>query len=104
RDGVWTRLNPGDTDPDAGRTYTGPTPDAVLRPGERVIVDEAGMLDQDTAHALLTITAEAGAAGALAADGAQLPAVSRAGGRATGNARGTRVRAKVPHHPPHEKC
>ena len=79
RDGVWTRLNPGDTDPDAGRTYTGPTPDAVLRPGERVIVDEAGMLDQDTAHALLTITAEAGATVALVGDRAQLPAVGRGG-------------------------
>ncbi|MDJ1372633.1 MobF family relaxase [Gulosibacter molinativorax] len=79
RDGVWTRLHPGDTDPDTGRIFTGPARDAVLSRGERVIVDEAGMLDQDTAHALLTITAEAGATVALVGDRAQLPAVGRGG-------------------------
>ncbi len=79
RDGVWTRLHPGDTDPDTERTYTGPPHDAVLSRGERVIVDEAGMLDQDTAHALLTITQEAGATVALVGDRAQLPAVGRGG-------------------------
>lgn len=79
RDGVWTRLTRGDVDPDTGRTHTGPARDAVLRRGERVIVDEAGMLDQDTARALLTITAEAGATVALVGDRAQLPAVGRGG-------------------------
>ena len=78
-DGVWNRLRPGDTDPDTGRTYTGPARDAVLSRGERVIVDEAGMLDHDTAHALLTITKEAGATVALVGDRAQLPAVGRGG-------------------------
>ncbi|WP_436327146.1 MobF family relaxase [Brevibacterium sp. FAM 27836] len=78
-DGVWTRLNRGDIDPDSGRTFTGPPKDARLRRGERVIVDEAGMLDQDTAHALLTITAEANATVALVGDRAQLPAVGRGG-------------------------
>ena len=37
------------------------------------------MLDQDTAHALLTITTEAGATVALVGDRAQLPAVGRGG-------------------------
>ncbi len=78
-DGVWTRLNPGDIDPMTGEVYSGPPRDAVLSRGERVIVDEAGMLDQDTAHALLTVTAEAGAAVALVGDRAQLPAVGRGG-------------------------
>lgn len=78
-DGVWTRLTPGETDPETGGTYTGPPQDAVLSRGERVIVDEAGMLDQDTAHALLTITAEAGASVAFVGDRAQLPAVGRGG-------------------------
>ncbi len=59
-DGVWTRLNAGDLDPDSGRAYDGPPKDAALSLGERVIVDEAGMLDQDTARALLTVTADAG--------------------------------------------
>ncbi|WP_230954277.1 MobF family relaxase [Propionibacterium freudenreichii] len=79
RDGVWTRLAVGDADPDSGRTYTGPPKQARLSRGERVIVDEAGMLDQDTAHALLTVTAEAGATVALVGDRAQLPAVGRGG-------------------------
>jgi len=43
------------------------------------VVDEAGMLDQDAAVALLTITAEAGATIALVGDRAQLPAVGRGG-------------------------
>ena len=79
RDGVWARLSPGHTDPATGGTYTGPPEDARLAPGTRVIVDEAGMLDQDTAHALLTVTAEAGATVALVGDRAQLPAVGRGG-------------------------
>ncbi|WP_417555548.1 MobF family relaxase [Microbacterium sp.] len=78
-DGVWTRLNPGDTDPDSGRRFTRPPREAVLRRDERVIVDEAGMLDQDTAHALFTVTAEAGATVALVGDRAQLHAVGRGG-------------------------
>ena len=78
-DGVWTRLAPGDTDPETGRTYRGPTENARPVRGERVIVDEAGMLDQDTALALLTICDEAGATLALVGDRAQLAAVGRGG-------------------------
>lgn len=78
-DSVWTRLAPGDLDPDTGKPYGGPSHDAVLGRGERVIMDEAGMLDQDTARALLTVTAEAGATIALVGDRAQLPAVGRGG-------------------------
>ncbi|WP_424806518.1 MobF family relaxase [Rhodococcus sp. 27YEA15] len=78
-DGVWTRLAAGDLDPDSGHAFTGPPKHARLSPGERVIVDEAGMLDQDTAHALLIVTAEAGATVALVGDRAQLPAVGRGG-------------------------
>ncbi|HZK05624.1 MAG TPA: MobF family relaxase [Actinomycetaceae bacterium] len=78
-DGVWTRLSIGDTDPETGRTYNGPPEDARLTVGERVIVDEAGMLDQDTTIALMTVTAEAWATVALVGDRAQLPAVGRGG-------------------------
>ena len=78
-DGVWTRLASGDTDPETGRTYRGPAAGARLVRGERVIVDEAGMLDQDTAIALLTVVAEAGATVALVGDRAQLAAVGRGG-------------------------
>jgi len=78
-DGVWTRLAPGDTDPDTGATYLGPSTNAQLVRGERIVVDEAGMLDQDTALALLTVADEHGATLALVGDRAQLPAVGRGG-------------------------
>ena len=78
-DGVWTRLAPGDADPETGATYRGPSKDAQLVPGERIVVDEAGMLDQDTALALLTVADEAGATLTLVGDRAQLPAVGRGG-------------------------
>lgn len=78
-DGIWSRLAPGDTDPETGTTYRGPTAEHRLTRGERVVVDEAGMLDQDTALALLTVADEAGATLALVGDRAQLPAVGRGG-------------------------
>lgn len=78
-DGVWTRLLPGDRDPETGATYRGPSKENRLAHGERVVVDEAGMLDQDTALALLTVVDEAGATLALVGDRAQLPAVGRGG-------------------------
>ena len=78
-DGVWSRLAPGDADPETGNVYRGPSGSARLARGERVIVDEAGMLDQDTAIALLTVCAEAGATVALVGDRAQLAAVGRGG-------------------------
>ena len=78
-DGVWTRLAVGDTDPETGTTYTGPTAAAQLVQGERIVVDEAGMLDQGTALALLTVADEHGATLALVGDRAQLPAVGRGG-------------------------
>ena len=78
-DGVWSRLTIGDFDPDTGATYSGPPDAAQLIAGERVVVDEAGMLDQDTALALLHVAEESGATLALAGDRAQLPAVGRGG-------------------------
>ncbi|GAA1236393.1 hypothetical protein GCM10009633_06710 [Janibacter melonis] len=67
-DGHWARR------PDAA-----PDPSARLRPGDLLLVDEAGMLDQDTARALLTVADEAGARVALVGDRHQLPAVGRGG-------------------------
>lgn len=78
-DGVWTRLTPGDLYPETGRTYNGPPETARLHEGERIVVDEAGMLDQDSALALFTVAEEAGATLALVGDRAQLPAVGRGG-------------------------
>lgn len=71
-DGHWTRQP--DTSPGAM------TPAAEsLRAGDLLLVDEAGMLDQDTAHALMTIADETGARLALVGDRHQLPAVGRGG-------------------------
>ncbi|MDR1189394.1 MAG: AAA family ATPase [Bifidobacteriaceae bacterium] len=79
KDGAWRRLAPGDADPDTGAVYVGPSDAARLRPGDRIVVDEVGMLDQDTALALLAVADEAGAGVALVGDRAQLPAVGRGG-------------------------
>lgn len=78
-DGVWTRLAVGDRDRETGRTYGGPPAWARLARGERIVVDEAGMLDQDSAIALLTVAADSSATVALVGDRAQLPAVGRGG-------------------------
>jgi exodeoxyribonuclease V alpha subunit len=81
--GLWTRLEPGQRehqhDPHTAKAYAGPAPAAALRPGDLLLVDEAGMLDQDTARALMTIADQAGARVALVGDRHQLPAVGRGG-------------------------
>lgn len=78
-DGVWRRLKRGESDPVTGAVYAGPPTRGRLRAMERIVVDEAGMLDQDTATALLIVAAETGASIALIGDRAQLPAVGRGG-------------------------
>jgi len=77
--GRWTRLVPGQSDPLTGAVYTGPGAAAVLRAGDLLLVDEAGMLDQDTARALLTIADEHDARVAMVGDRHQLSAVGRGG-------------------------
>ena len=66
-DGHWTRES------------ADPSPTAQLRRGDLLLIDEAGMVDQDTARALLTIADEAGARVAFMGDRHQLPAVGRGG-------------------------
>jgi exodeoxyribonuclease V alpha subunit len=61
------------------RVATEPEPGAVLGRGDLLLVDEAGMLDQDTAATLLTVVGEMGARVALVGDRHQLPAVGRGG-------------------------
>ena len=78
-DGVWRRLKLGESDPVTGAAYAGPPAGGRLCATERIVVDEAGMLDQDTASALLIVAAETGASIALVGDRAQLPAVGRGG-------------------------
>jgi thymidine kinase len=77
--GTWTRLRVGDTDADTGVIFARPRDDAVVTAGDVLLIDEAGMLDQDTACALLTIADEHRARVALVGDRHQLPAVGRGG-------------------------
>lgn len=60
----------------AAERFDGP---AHIRPGDVLLVDEAGMLDQDLALALLTIADEHRARVVLVGDRHQLPAVGRGG-------------------------
>ncbi|OIJ28034.1 AAA family ATPase [Nocardioides luteus] len=63
---------------DPGRKL-GPRGAARLEPGDVLLVDEAGMLDQDLALALITIADEHHARVVLVGDRHQLPAVGRGG-------------------------
>jgi len=74
-DGRWSHI---DTGPDAAPELR-PDSRARLLPGDVLLVDEAGMLDQDTARALLAIADRAHAVVALLGDRHQLPAVGRGG-------------------------
>ncbi len=71
QDGHWSRAEslPGERPPAWAR----------LLPGDVLLVDEAGMLDQDTARALFAIADRAHARVALLGDRHQLPAVGRGG-------------------------
>ena len=71
-DGHWSPSRPRATE-------TGPVARARLLPGDVLLVDEAGMLDQDTARALFAIADRAHATVALLGDRHQLPAVGRGG-------------------------
>ncbi|MCK2028068.1 AAA family ATPase [Microbacterium sp. SSW1-47] len=77
--GRWTRLSVGELDPSTWLEYRGPADGFRVDANTRIIVDEAGMIDQDIAHALVQIANENGAALALVGDRAQLPAVGRGG-------------------------
>ncbi len=78
-DGAWTRLRVGEIDPENGVIYAGPRAGVVLAAGDLLLIDEAGMLDQDTARALLTIADEQHSRVAMVGDRHQLPAVGRGG-------------------------
>lgn len=69
-DGAWSRVHVDKYDMRG---------DARLFAGDLLLVDEAAMLDQDTARALLTIADEADARIAFVGDRHQLPAVGRGG-------------------------
>jgi hypothetical protein len=76
----WTKLAVGDTDPTTGKVWAGPGKNAPVLDGRtRVHVDEAGMLDQYAANALLTEIRDTGASVSLGGDRQQLKAVGVGG-------------------------
>lgn len=68
-----------DDDGRRGRVNAAPVDAAKLRRGDTLVVDEAGMLDQDTARALLELAQDSSARVVLVGDRHQLPAIGRGG-------------------------
>lgn len=79
---VWTRVRVGDTDPVTGAVYRSPTR-YPLRSGDRVVVDEAGMVDLHTALALAELVEQTGAGIAMIGDHLQALPVGHSGAMAT---------------------
>lgn len=75
---VWTRLQVGEVDPSTGATYGGPT-QYVLRSRDRIVVDEAGMVDLQTANVLVELAIEQGVGLAFVGDTHQALPVGHAG-------------------------
>lgn len=75
----WHQLAVGDIDPDTGAPWPGVKPEYRLTRTTQLVVDEAGMLAQDTAHKLLALSHKAGSQVVFLGDRAQLAAVGRGG-------------------------
>ncbi|NYE18025.1 AAA family ATPase [Microbacterium immunditiarum] len=87
---VWTRLRPGEADPRTGLVYDGPRR-FPLTPGDRVVVDEAGMVDLHTANALAIVASETGIGIAMIGDHLQAMPVGHSGAMACLTRRATAV-------------
>ncbi|WP_442574865.1 AAA family ATPase [Microbacterium sp. F51-2R] len=87
---VWTRLALGEIDPATGIAYGGPRRYPLVA-GDRIVVDEAGMVDLNAAIALATIAAESGAGVAMVGDHLQARPVGHSGAMATMTRRATAV-------------
>lgn len=77
----WSRLRVGDVDDETGRRYLGPQR-FPLRRGDRVIVDEAGMVDLQSTDALASVLQETGAGIAMIGDPRQAAPVGHVGAMA----------------------
>ncbi|MEI3848054.1 MULTISPECIES: AAA family ATPase [unclassified Microbacterium] len=75
---VWTRLRVGEVDPSTGAVYGGPT-QYVLRSRDRIVVDEAGMVDLLTTNVLVGLAIEQGVGVAFVGDMHQALPVGHAG-------------------------
>ncbi|MBW9121235.1 AAA family ATPase [Microbacterium trichothecenolyticum] len=78
---VWTRLSVGDCDPLTRAEYRGPQR-YPLYPRDRLVVDEAGMVDLQTADALTELALDIGVDLALVGDPHQAVPVGHAGAMA----------------------
>lgn len=87
---IWTRLTVGEIDSATGVAYAGPSRYRLV-PGDRVVVDEAGMVDLYAANALATIAAESGVGIAMVGDHMQARPVGHSGAMATMTRRATAV-------------
>ncbi len=77
----WSRLTVGDIDPATQAAYRGPTRFS-LRTDDRVVVDEAGMVDLHTAAALAELAHESGFTIAMVGDPRQSAPVGHSGAMA----------------------
>ncbi|MGA1828086.1 AAA family ATPase [Microbacterium sp.] len=85
---VWERLRPGDADPRTGVVFDGAR-QFLIQSGDRIVVDEAGMVDLHTARALAIVAAETGAGLALVGDHLQAMPVGHSGAMASLTRRST---------------
>ncbi|MBW9111956.1 AAA family ATPase [Microbacterium trichothecenolyticum] len=85
---VWARLAPGDLDSATGLVYEGPRR-FPLAAGDRIVVDEAGMIDLHTANALAAVAADTGAGIAMVGDHLQARPVGHSGAMAALTRRAT---------------
>jgi hypothetical protein len=79
---VWTRLSFGEADLNTGVVYKGPSR-FELRRGDRIVVDEAGMVDLQTASALVDLALQHGVGVAMVGDPYQALPVGHAGAMAS---------------------
>ncbi len=84
----WSCLRAGEVDPDTGARYAGPR--IEIRPADRIVVDEAGMLDLEAASALLDVVARTGSGVAFVGDQLQALPVGHSGAMALFWRRATR--------------
>ncbi|MGH1525955.1 AAA family ATPase [Leifsonia sp. L25] len=76
----WRRLSIGEPDSASGCVYRGPR--LRINAGDRIVVDEAGMLDLEAANALLDVLHDTGAGVALVGDQRQALPVGHSGAMA----------------------
>ena len=87
---VWRRLQVGESDDRTGSVYAGPQR-FLLEQGDRVVVDEAGMVDLHTANALAIVAGETGVGIAMVGDHLQARPVGHSGAMACLTRRATAV-------------